>query len=749
MARTKVTKTSASAARAVTSARTNYKLHLMESPNYFGSISKLDVAKLPKVFAKMLSNKSYEELTCVGFNPDTNELNAVVVVKKKTGYSGGPCTDGSKEFVRFYLDYDGGGTWIDEGAVNFDAHDLPFGESLCYDVKIRIDPDKQSCCDDPAVLPKVRAILSWGQEPPPAQPNWTPTWGNRLESMIQIDPKWGLWCWLKNVAKIPIDAELALPELPPGLLNLATKAMPDMTVKASDLASFATFKTTSKELSVVELKRLYKTKVEDSRIAHKTIMALVNKPKYAMYEKYATTLKEAKISVADLTKFIAKTKFNVSYEELKCVGLNRDLNTLVGNVVIKKKCGYSGDLCSAGSREYVAFYMDFGSGWEYQGTSSVNVHDIDTIPNQGLWYGVELPASLSKHQKAWCDTGKARVRAILSWNTPPTPNDPDYVATYGDWEECTVEVKPLPKDVPVSTDPIPFIESLGGMPVSQISDVDGLANGASSSSLTGNDSPFDGLILLNGVILNAPDSYGPQSNLEYKIMVKGPGEADFTYSPSPFKLYVTTYNNGIPSGPVPVTQTPGLDGFVDYLPDTIAPDMKSVDHSKLGEYYPSKSGIYEIYIEVFDPNTTSTYDSNTVKFMVDKTGPTVAIDITSGGGNCGVFGDNELMEGTFSIVGDYCDTVNLYITPGGAGAPSFGATPVIVGMGDNQLDYGIDLPDSGYSGTWELQTGPMDPCGYNIWVHGEDRTIVNSHHRGHEQWKPRGFCVMADEEEGI
>jgi hypothetical protein len=741
---------SATATRAITTARTNYNLHLMESPNYFGSISKLDVAKPPKVFAKLLSNRTYEELTCIGFNPDTNELNAVVVVKKKSGYSGGPCTDGSKEFVRFYLDYDGGGTWVDEGAVSFDAHDLPFGESLCYDVKIKIDPDKQSCCDDPAVLPNVRAILSWNHEPPPSQPNWTPTWGNRLENVIQMDPRWGLWCWLKDIIKVPIDGVFVLPkEFPPQLLNATTKALPEMTLKASDLASFAAFKTTSKELSVVELKRLYKTKVEDSRIAHKTMTALINKPKYALYEKYANTLKEAKISVADLTKFIVKTKFNVNYEELKCVGLNRDLNTLTGNVVIKRKLGYSGDLCSAGSREYVAFYMDFGGGWEYQGTSSVNVHDIDTLPNKGLWYGVELPASLSQHQKVWCQTGKAKVRAILSWNTPPTPNDPNYVATYGDREECTVEVKSLPQNVPEGTDPIPFIESLGGMPVSLISSVDGLANGSNGSGLTGNDSPFDGRILINGVILNAPDSYGPQANLEYKIMVKGPGEIAFTPSPSPFALYVTTYNGGIPSGPVSVTQTPDLNGFVEFLPDTLPPNMKSVDTSKLGEYYASKSGIHQLYIEVYDPNTVSTYVSNTVKFMIDKTGPTVSIDITSGSGNCGVFGDNELMEGTFSIVGDYCDTVTLYITPGGSGAPSHGATPVIVGMGDNKLDYGIDLPDSGYSGTWELQTGPMDPCGYNIWVHGEDRTIVNSNHRGHEQWKLRGFCVMADEEEGL
>ncbi|MCP4600825.1 MAG: hypothetical protein GY847_09885 [Proteobacteria bacterium] len=748
----KRTKTTRNVKLTVAAARANYKLHLAENPNYFGSISKLDIAKPPKLIYKLLSNTSFEECTCIGFNPDTNELNAVVVVKKKAGYSGGPCTDGSKEHVRFYLDYDGSGTWVDEGAANFDAHDLPFGESLCYDVKIKITPDKKRCCDEAAVLPKVRAILSWNQEPPAGQPNWIPTWGNRYEAFVQMDPRWGFLCWLKDIIKQPFGDNLEIIKNPPFGLNEATlkHVLPDLVSKeTADFIPFSSLKTPLRELSIPELKRKYKTKVSDSRIAHKTISSLMAKPKYALYEKYSNVLKEAKIDISDLTEFIAKTKFNTSYEELKCVGLNRDLNTLTGNLLIKKKVGYLGDLCSAGSREYVAFYMDFGSGWEYQGTSSVNVHDIASIPNEGLWYGVELPVALSQHQKAWCNTGKAKVRAILSWNTLPTPNDPNYIATWGDWEECTVEVKSLPQGISPCTDPIPFIESLGGMPVSLIGPADGLANGSNGSGLTGDDSPFDGRILINGVILNAPDSYGPQANLTYKIMVKGPGESAFTPSPRPFYLYVTTYSGGIPSGPVFVKQTPDAQGYVDYLPDTIAPDMKSVDHAKLGEYYPAVSGLHELYIQVFDPNTASNYTSNSVKFMVDKTGPSVAIDITSGGGNCGVFGDSETMQGTFSISGDYCDIVELYITPGGSGWPSHGAKPVIVGMGDNRLDYGIDLPDNGYSGTWELDTSPMDPCGYNIWVHGEDRTIVNSVYRGHERWRSRGFCVMADEEEGV
>ena len=45
---------------------------------------------------------------------------------------------------------------------------------------------------------------------------------------------------------------------------------------------------------------------------------------------------------------------------------------------IKNSYGYSGDLCTAGSREYVRFYLDFhdGAGFIDQGNVAINVHDI-------------------------------------------------------------------------------------------------------------------------------------------------------------------------------------------------------------------------------------------------------------------------------------------------------------------------------------------------------------------------------------
>ena len=73
-----------------------------------------------------------------------------------------------------------------------------------------------------------------------------------------------------------------------------------------------------------------------------------------------------------------------TYEQLGCLGLNTTTDTLVATVDVKLPDGYSGNLCTSGSQEYVAFWADWGSGWEYVGTTSVNVHDIASIPSGGL-----------------------------------------------------------------------------------------------------------------------------------------------------------------------------------------------------------------------------------------------------------------------------------------------------------------------------------------------------------------------------
>ena len=67
---------------------------------------------------KKVGDTSFEELTCIGYNPATEILTAIVRIKQQSGYGGDACTDGSQEYVRFYLDY-GDGTWVDHGVAGF------------------------------------------------------------------------------------------------------------------------------------------------------------------------------------------------------------------------------------------------------------------------------------------------------------------------------------------------------------------------------------------------------------------------------------------------------------------------------------------------------------------------------------------------------------------------------------------------------------------------------------------------------
>src|SRR6266404_6057955 len=82
---------------------------IAKNPNYFGTFPEF---KLPAVFP-LSNDTNYEELTCVGYNPDQGVLEAVIQVKQATGYSGNECTPGSYEYIRFFVDTGSG--FVDVG----------------------------------------------------------------------------------------------------------------------------------------------------------------------------------------------------------------------------------------------------------------------------------------------------------------------------------------------------------------------------------------------------------------------------------------------------------------------------------------------------------------------------------------------------------------------------------------------------------------------------------------------------------
>jgi hypothetical protein len=424
------------------------------------------------------------------------------------------------------------------------------------------------------------------------------------------------------------------------------------------------------------------------------------------------------INVLDKIKLL---QFNTTYEEVKCIALNRELDSLHASVVVKKPFGYLGNLCKQGSKEYVAFFMDFGGGYQYMGTSSVTVHDIPTIPADGLWYNVPLPLNLQPYQKEYCLSGKAKAKAILSWNVPPPVNNPNYVSQYGDWEECFVEIKSLPPGVIPGKTTI-VLEKVGGMVVADINDFTGLATTNLAGSLSGAlNSPFYGTMELIGHI------FFPVPGMSYRFLITKPGGAE---APLTDHQVITTDTFGTftdnPFDPVP-------DGWIPYLQTPFT----NIVGGLLGRYGAYIPGKHVIRIQAKDTLSNIYNDPNgSVTILVDDKAPDVSIHIDpSIGGDCADFTIGTDITGTYSMLDDHAGSFSISVTP------NKGATVDVDGTGMSGLSYPFTLPNTGKSGTFVIHTAGVPKCGYNVRIDAWDRTIVSSHTIGLYNNDIQGFCL--------
>ncbi len=692
--------------------RSGFKFNLLSNLNYYGN---LDVKTFGEPVKQLVSSVNYEELKCVSYHPKTKLLRATVHIKNQSGYLGDHCQSGSYEYVRFYIDYENNGNWVDLGVTGFKIHDIEDHKGLCYGVKLKITPEVIRRCNEDPVLPNVRAILSWNIAPPANTPNYTPVWGNVKEARIQIAPK--------LIFQIPPIFETPI-------------AIDDIITPTVNISSLLAAKTTP-IVKLDKLKAVYKKDVDDARLVTMALKSVDTGFSLDDIIKSKNKFQLAKIDVSKILGVLKNPKFNTTYEELKCIGLNRRYDELHADIQIKKASGYSGNLCSNGSKEYVAFYMDFGSGWEFKGTSSVTVFDINQIPKEGLWYNAFLPVELTPYQKKYCKEGKAKIKGILSWNTPPQPNNPNYVATWGDWEVCDVEIKPFPKGLPGTLNQ-PWIESIGGVDEDIIDQVTGLASGPSgmANSIEGNYSPFDGNVFITGKIINQ----SPIS--KYKVMLKEPGGSFVPFNKN-FTVKVTTFNTVLGTESEANVVQSAVAGFYDYLPKPTGNIQKEVNDDILALIKPTDPGMHELYIE-----SETGQKSETIRFMVDKDRPEVSLDITTGMGNCGKFSIGTVIKGEFKVKNDrHLDHVKLSLAPfnpaGIIQTASLSSSDTTTSSGSLKIT--INDQDSNYDfieGDWEIDTAILPACGYTIHIHAYDRTIMNSSYVGkRSQNISRGFCL--------
>ena len=705
--------------------RGQFKELLAKNPNYFGNLTPSEF-KPVKVIA---GNSTYEVLHCVGLNPALGLLEATVDLKLPYGYGGDVCSPGSIEYIRFYVDYGAG--WQDAGLGSFPAHDIPnhndcAGQAekpLSYVVSSAFDAT-ETFCTNPE-LPNVRAILSWNLVPPAGAPNWVPIWGNVLDQHVQVRPK-----VLELGAILELISAPALDKLPPGLTEISTQPIPippPPEPSTRELAGMYAAAATGGPGAMTGNGGF--RKVQAHRFGFKDLQAtLGNGGTQLEIEAKMAEWKQLGLDWASALAALEGKQGNVGYEEIECLGLDVHADLLAASFRVKLPYGYDGPLCGLGSQEYVAFWADWNDTctWSYLGTTSVQVHDFATLPADGLEYSAILSANLAEALVP-CEEGPkvGRVRAVLSWATPPSTVDPDAVPYWGNIFDAHVQLPPKP----VTTG---LIDVIGGVSTFYI-DTTGngmttwnavFALGGSTADAWGRNRacPFGGLIILNG-----PPTVGEK----YRIVTRPAGSAS---PPIPMTdpFYITPW-----IGPGSWI-TPDPSGWADYLP--FSSNMFEV----LGHWNPAGDDLWEIRLEVQGGSI-----GDWLRVQLDNTGPrrkpvaqpyeppevTCDVQITSGGGDCSDFGVGDPLAGTFVARDEHFGAFYIYTTPSTLSPPG-PTTPTLPDI------YTETAMFAAGGSPWNLDTTGMKPCGYVIRLEVYDRTIVGSHPGSHNaNYSDVGFCL--------
>jgi hypothetical protein len=759
--------------------REKFKEYILGNPNYFGTLPKFG----GKVIKALSGDTTFEQLECLGLNPASSRLEGVINIKQHSGYGTDGCGVGTVEYVRYFVQ-DGSG-WHDLGLDTVQVYDLAGPLPLSYSTSVNFSAARKLCGTENIL--NARAILSWNWEPTPGDPNFIPVWGNVVNARVQVAP------WL--IYEVPLGELVAekVISIDPEILKdvILTQPLPAGPPKPLGYGEmkelYANKKVPSHRFGFSAATKLAQGTIEKA-LAGATVPAKPSGAAKASPKAAFSSVLTAGEELGAILEALQDTSGDTTFEQLTCAGYNPQTRALEGVIQVKLSSGYSGGLCTAGSTEFVSFYAFFGGTWHSLGTAQVQVHDLAAAsPAKPVSYAVFRVANLTSVK---CENLEGvPLRAILSWETPPT--GPDYVPYWGNVVNTHVQPQ-----IAAGVGEEMRLMRIGRVTVANIDSVTGLAVvdpvfvppfppglGYVAGDCPGSgspwlgpavqpDSPFGGETITEGDFIPKIDVFDHTTGMLlpgakpiiYQAWVTPPVGLAFQLTDSfGIELYPPSavggvfYMQHVVPAPGPVLGgVPGAQYYIYWESDLQAVNPRTLAVFEAGglpegnytieirgfkwdgaNYVPIPPQSKMIHVYNGYPHFELTADGT----MVQEFRPQVFITLTSPSGDCGDVQVGDTIAGSYSVTDEFFGVVSIALVPITVSGVPQPENPV-VNMGPGILIYD-GTNTGGTSGTFSLSTAGMTPCGYTILLGAWDRALVSSSCSGHYNEMGVGFCLRA------
>lgn len=131
---------------------------------------------------------------------------------------------------------------------------------------------------------------------------------------------------------------------------------------------------------------------------------------------------------------------DTTYESISRLVYDTEIDQLSAAIDVKQPTGYSSEIMVRGSEEFVRFYLssDGGLKWHDLGMRSVTVCDsFRRLGNPEYQVSLNLAARVETAR----NTIQPRIRAILSWSTPPPAGQPGWTPVWGHVAESDIPLE--------------------------------------------------------------------------------------------------------------------------------------------------------------------------------------------------------------------------------------------------------------------------------------------------------------------